>query len=74
MKRRTYNYSESKILKTIGDRLAKERIKQKLSWFELSRRADVHQATIKKIEEGTTNPSLVVLELLTRELQIHILI
>lgn len=74
MKRRTYNYTESKILKTIGERIATERKKAGLSQFELARKSGIHQATLTKIEDGKVNASVIILELITRVLQIHILI
>lgn len=70
--KKTYKYTESKILKRIGNDIRTARLKKDISMFELGRRSGVHQATIKEIEEGTTNASVMVLEALTRILSIHI--
>lgn len=70
--KKTYKYTESKILKQIGNNIRKARLEKGLSMFELARQSRVHQATIKKIEEGTSNSSIMVLETLTKILSIHI--
>ena len=70
--KKTYNYSESKILKRIGNTIREGRIKKNISMFELGRRSGIHQGTIKKIEAGITNPSIMVLEALTSKLKINV--
>lgn len=72
--KRTYNYAQSKILQRIGHNVRDAREAKGLSMFELSRMSKIHQQTIKKIEEGKTNPTIVVLEILAEKLQMHICI
>lgn len=65
-----YSYMDSRIRKTLGDKIKTVREKAKLTQAEVARDADIHVNYLSRIERGEENPTTEVLQKLAKALKV----
>jgi len=59
------------LLKQIGRRVASLRLSQELTPEELAKKAKLHRSYVRKLEQGSVNPSALVLASVARALNVE---
>ena len=69
---RVFSIEDKEFLKELGTRITQIRKEKGLTQVELGLRCDIEKPNMNRIEKGNTNPTILTLKKISKELQIEI--